>query len=135
VAAIAWHPQDVYAEGLQINEGKTMDQAGFERQAAALLEGLFDRIEAAFDDLDVDYEAGILTVKLPDGRTFLLNKHAPNREIWLSSPVSGAWHFAYDTAAAAWRSTRPVSAGPDDLMAMLRAELAALTGLDVDLMD
>jgi frataxin len=132
---IAWHPQDVYAEGLQINEGKIMDQAGFERQAAALLEGLFDRIEAAFDDLDVDYESGILTLKLPDGRTFLLNKHAPNREIWLSSPVSGAWHFAYDPAALAWRSTRPVSAGPDDLMAMLRGELAALTGLDVDLID
>ncbi|HEX9447355.1 MAG TPA: iron donor protein CyaY [Dongiaceae bacterium] len=112
-----------------------MDQAGFERQAAALLEGLFDRIEAAFDDLEVDYEAGILTVKLPDGRTYLLNKHAPNREIWLSSPVSGAWHFAFDPAVSLWRSTRPVASGSDDLLAMFRGELSALTGLDIDLAD
>ena len=72
-----------------------MDQPAFERQAAALLERLFDRIDDALgDELDVDYEAGILTLKLADGRTYLLNKHAPNREIWLSSPLSGAWHFA-----------------------------------------
>lgn len=112
-----------------------MDQAGFEQQAAALLERLFDKIEADFDDLDVDYEGGILTLKLEDGRTFLLNKHAPNREIWLSSPVSGAWHFRLEPETSAWRSTRPVESGPDDLLGMLRAELAALTDLDIDLAD
>jgi frataxin len=113
-----------------------MDQPAFERQAAALLEQLFDRIDAAMgDDLDVDYEAGILTLKLADGRTYLLNKHAPNREIWLSSPVSGAWHFAPTDDEGIWRSTRPVAEGPDDLVAMLQGELTTLTGSTVDLTD
>jgi frataxin len=110
-----------------------MDQPAFERLAATLLEQLFDRLDATLgDDLDVDYEAGILTLKFPDGRTYLLNKHAPNREIWLSSPISGAWHFAH-AGGDVWRSTRPVAEGPDDLLSMLRAELASLTGTTVDL--
>ena len=112
-----------------------MDQSAFERLAAALLEDFFDAIDAALgDELDVDYEGGILTVKLSDGRTFLLNKHAPNREIWLSSPVSGAWHFAYDDKEGIWRSTRAVSSGPDNLTALLEAELNSLTngGLELD---
>ena len=117
-----------------------MDQPAFERLAATLLEQLFDRLDAALgDDLDVDYESGILTLKFPDGRTYLLNKHAPNREIWLSSPISGAWHFAPvedDTSGGrVWRSTRPVAQGPDDLLSMLQAELAGLTGMTVDLTD
>ena len=111
-----------------------MDQSAFDRQATALLEHFFDRIdEALSDDIDVDFESGILTLKFADGRTYLLNKHGPNREIWMSSPVSGAWHFAYVTDADLWRSTRPVAAGPDDLVAMLQAELAELTGTAIDL--
>lgn len=111
-----------------------MDQSAFERLAAALLEDFFDEIDASLgDELDVDYEGGILTIKLPDGRTFLLNKHAPNREIWLSSPVSGAWHFAYDDDAGIWRSTRAVGSGPDNLVALLEAELNDLTAGGLDL--
>jgi frataxin len=111
-----------------------MDQSAFERLATALLEDFFDAIDASLgDELDVDYEGGILTIKLSDGRTFLLNKHAPNREIWLSSPVSGAWHFAYVEGEEIWRSTRPVSSGPDTLAARLEAELNELTGGGLDL--
>ncbi|HVJ43696.1 MAG TPA: iron donor protein CyaY [Dongiaceae bacterium] len=105
-----------------------MDQSAFERLATALLERLFDRIDERLgDEIDVDYEAGILTLKLADGRTYLLNKHAPNREIWLSSPFSGAWHFAYRDDEKTWRSTRAVTEGPDELNALLEAELNELT--------
>ncbi len=113
-----------------------MDQGAFERQAAAVLEDLFDKIDDQLgDQLDVDYEGGILTLKLKDGGTFLINKHAPNREIWLSSPISGAWHFACETAGGRWRSTRAVSSGPDDLYSLLTAELTTLTGGILDLQD
>lgn len=111
-----------------------MDQSAFERLATALLERLFDEIDMRLgDEIDVDYEGGILTLKLADGRTYLLNKHGPNREIWLSSPLSGAWHFAYDESAQSWRSTRAVASGPDNLLALLETELNELTGGDLDL--
>ena len=109
-----------------------MNQVDFERQAGEVLEGLFEQIESQLGDwLEVDLEGGILTIELPDGATYIVNKHAPNREIWLSSPKSGAWHFA--SGAEGWRSTRPGPAGPVGFPAVLADELAAAAGRQVQL--
>ena len=79
----------------------TIDEATFESLAAATLQRFAQRIEDAADDLDVELEEGILTVETPDGATYLINKHAPLRQIWLSSPISGAGHFGYRIAPVA----------------------------------
>ena len=72
-----------------------MNANEFEARARAVLERLMDRIEAAAGDVwDVDLEDGVLTVELPGGGQYLLNRHAPTGELWLSSPASGAAHFA-----------------------------------------
>ena len=59
----------------------------------------------------------------PDGRgdagTWVVNKHAPTRQIWLSSPKSGARHYAFDAASGLWQDTR----GGGELLATLSAEL------------
>lgn len=106
-----------------------MNEAEFERAAAEVLESLFEQIEDQLGDwLEVDLEGGILKIELPDGGTYIINKHAPNREIWLSSPRSGAWHFAAGEGGA-WRSTR----GAEHLLALLSDELAAASGRAVRL--
>lgn len=100
-----------------------MDERAFETLAAATLERLAERLEEALaDDLDVELRGGILTLELEDGRQFIVNKHGPNREIWLSSPVSGAHHFA--RSPEAWRSTR----GPETLEGCLTADLERALG-------
>jgi frataxin len=96
-----------------------MDESSFEREAEAVLRSLMARIEAAREDADVELAGGILTVELEDGSTYVVNLHRPNRQIWLSSPASGAWHFARDTAGE-WVSTR----GTEKLVGLLEAELA-----------
>ncbi len=105
-----------------------MNQAEFERRAAEILNSLFEQIEEQLGDwLDVELNGGILQIELPDGGAYVINKHAPNREIWVSSPKSGAWHFAPVEAGAeggAWRSTR----GSQELTALLAGELAAASG-------
>lgn len=103
-----------------------MDESGFENLADQTLAKLEARIE---DNLDVDVElrGGILTIELDDGRQYVINKHTPNRQIWLSSPVSGAAHFDYDPASRTWRSTR----GSAVLHELLASELAAATGEDI----
>ena len=103
-----------------------MDERAFETLAEETLRGFMTRIEDALD-ADVDLRGGILTIELDDGRQYVVNKHAPNRQIWLSSPLSGASHYAWDEAARAWRSTR----GGAILADVLAAELAQISGSDI----
>ena len=49
------------------------------------------RFEAA--NLDVTLADGVLSVASPTRGTWVLNKHGPTRQIWLSSPVSGPNKF------------------------------------------
>jgi frataxin len=60
----------------------------------------------------------VLTVEGDDG-TWVVNKHAPTRQIWLSSPKSGARHYAFEAASGLWQDTR----GGADLLATLSSEL------------
>lgn len=104
--------------------------APFEAVATRLLGQFAERLEEALADVaEVDYEGGILNVTLDAGGTYVINKHAPTQQIWLSSPRSGAWHFAQDAASGAWRDTRQ----GQDLRELLAGELQAATGIAVEL--
>ena len=92
----------------------TSDSA-FESLADSLLAALE---EAIGDHDDAELQGGILTVEGDEG-TWIVNKHAPTRQVWLSSPLSGARHYAFDAGAGQWRDTR----GGDDLLTVLSAEL------------
>jgi iron-sulfur cluster assembly protein CyaY len=106
-----------------------MDNSQFESLADATLARLQTAIEDAdCDDLDAEVVNGILTIELESGARYLLNRHGPNRELWLSSPVSGAWHFAWNPGEGAWISTR----GSDRLEILLGRELSEATGKAID---
>jgi frataxin len=108
-----------------------MDSSAFETIADAALADLQAKIEAALDDADpeVELRGGILTVILDDGSQFVINKHSPTRQIWVSSPIGGAAHYSWDDAAKVWRSTRSDA----ELRAALAADLAQASGLAVKL--
>lgn len=100
----------------------------FETMAEAELAHLAQRLdEQGGDDLEVDYEGGILTIELEDGRQYVINRHAVNRQIWVSSPVSGAAHFR--PVDGGWRSTR----GGPDLRPLLTAEFSQLLDRPIEL--
>ncbi len=101
-----------------------LDENRFAALADATLERMADAVDDALGDtVDVDLQGGILTLSLPGGGQYVLNKHGPNREVWLSSPVSGAWHFAW--SGDEWVSTREP---PAVLGHLLAGELAARFG-------
>lgn len=52
-------------------------------------------------NIDVDINGDILNITTEFG-IFVLNKQASVKEIWLSSPVSGPYHFLHD--GKAWTS-------------------------------
>ena len=88
---------------------------------ASLADSLLETLEEGIGDhADAELQGGILTVQGEAG-TWIVNKHAPTRQIWLSSPKSGAKHYAYDAGSGLWRDTR----GGEDLLATLSAELGA----------
>ncbi|MBI2254955.1 MAG: iron donor protein CyaY [Proteobacteria bacterium] len=108
-----------------------MDAAEFDRLASDTLKRLLIAIEDGMGDVieDIDLQGSVLTIELIDGGTYVINKHAENKEIWLSSPKSGAAHFKPDTAGRQWLPTR----GGDNLHARLEAELSAVLGAPLGL--
>ena len=108
----------------------SLDDTSFTRIATATLESFMDGIEAVLgDQADVDLEGGILTIELDAGGQYVINKHEPNRQIWMSSPASVATHYDYNTYAEQWRCKR----SGDYLDEKLAAELKASTGVAVRL--
>ncbi|KAF2107261.1 hypothetical protein BDV96DRAFT_606600 [Lophiotrema nucula] len=60
----------------------------------------FDKLIAGLEaeqekrqDLELEYAAGVLEVTIKGKGTFVINKQPPNKQIWLSSPVSGPKRF------------------------------------------
>ncbi|OWM78597.1 hypothetical protein CDL15_Pgr002768 [Punica granatum] len=81
------------------------------------------------DGFDVDYGNDVLTLKLGDLGTYVLNKQTPNRQIWLSSPVSGPSRFDWDQSSKTWVYRRTKA----NLFGLLEAELEKLCGHPIDL--
>ena len=110
-----------------------MDEQAFETLAEATLQRIADAIESAAEDfgsnIDVELDGGVLTIELDAGGTCLVNKHAPLQQLWVSSPVSGASHYAWDETAGTWVSTR----GGGALLPMLAREFSEVAGISLDL--
>jgi frataxin len=92
-----------------------MSDSAFESLADSVLAALEEGIGAR---ADAELQGGVLTIEARGG-TWLVNKHAPTRQIWLSSPRSGARHYAFDAGTGQWEDTR----GGVDLLTLLAAEL------------
>lgn len=95
-----------------------MADTSFESLADSLLAALEEGIG---DHTDAELQGGILTVDGEDG-TWVVNKHAPTQQIWVSSPKSGARHYAFDAGSGQWRDTR----GGGELLATLSEELGVV---------
>lgn len=104
-----------------------------------------ENLETAIDALDsaavedVACSGGVLTLETTSRGTFILNKQAPNVQMWLSSPISGPHHYdmmTVKTPAAAeeagevaaehvkWESDHD----GHDLKALLEKELSDVFG-------
>src|SRR3954453_14275437 len=99
-----------------------MNESDFHRAVEAILA----RIEASLEDedgLDVDLEAGVLTLTCPDAPRIIVNRQTPNREIWVAAR-SGGFHFTLREGE--WRDTR----SGDELFASLARILALQAGIE-----
>ncbi len=103
----------------------SMDASQFEARAEDTLRRLQVALDSsAADGVDAELAGGILTIETDAGGVYQVNKHLPNRQIWLASPVSGAWHFAWSDSRGAWLATR----GGERLEDLIARELSQSLG-------
>ncbi|XP_059921707.1 frataxin, mitochondrial isoform X1 [Gadus macrocephalus] len=112
---------------------RDFSEAVYEKLADETLDALVDFFEDLSDepftgeDYDVEFSSGVLTVKIGDHGTYVINKQTPNKQIWLSSPTSGPKR--YDWTGACWMYTRDGVT----LHQLLSKEFSAIFKLNMDL--
>ncbi|KLO13939.1 Frataxin [Schizopora paradoxa] len=96
------------------------------------MEALLEQLEGVVDEMgdpgyEVEYSSGVLTLKLGEKGTYVMNKQPPNMQIWLSSPVSGPKRYDYLHSHRGWIYSRDGMSVQD----LLRTELSSLLERDV----
>ncbi|KAI9298870.1 Frataxin, partial [Neoconidiobolus thromboides FSU 785] len=101
-----------------------------EQSLSNLLDQLEELIQEEGDDtFDLEYSSGVLTLKLGNLGTYVINKQPPNKQIWLSSPISGPKRYDFDTKSNLWFYSRD----GESLDSILSKELSQLLGVKVEL--
>ena len=99
-----------------------------ENEFNELADAVFKRIEQAIDDAEADIECSmngaVMELEFDDGAKIIINRHSPNREIWLAAR-SGGFHYALQDGA--WLSQRDGS----ELFGKLEELAKAGTGKDI----
>ena len=108
----------------------------YHRISEQYLETLFDHLELISEldhSVDVEYSDGVMTLEIDSIGTYVINKQPPNKQIWLSSPVSGPKRFDYNAANNKWVSLRDGSILGDIIRTELNEALNSshtLPGID-----
>jgi frataxin len=100
----------------------SLSEQQFETLARSCLGRIVDTI---LDQEDSDYDAdwqgnNVVMIESEEKGQYILNLHTANRQIWVSSPISGASHFYYDDDSEEWRSTKNTDT---TLAALLKNEI------------
>lgn len=92
-----------------------------EKEFNQLADAVFERIERALDNSDIDYDSNgsVMEIAFANGNKLILNRHTPNREIWLAAK-SGGFHFSWH--GGQWFSQRDGSELFEKLESLLQAE-------------
>ncbi|KAK9451574.1 Frataxin, mitochondrial [Limtongia smithiae] len=103
----------------------TMDE--YHRIADETLESILMHCEDLADlkpQVDVELAQGVLTLELPPNGIYVINKQPPNKQIWLSSPISGPKR--YDLIEGYWTNHRD----GETLGNLLRHEVSEALGVE-----
>ena len=100
--------------------------AAADRTLADIGSALYAAVARSDVDLDWGLNDGILQIECEDGSKLIVNRHVPNREIWVAAR-SGGFHFR--SRDGRWLETR----SGDELGAALAALVLAQAGLAIAL--
>ena len=98
------------------NQKKIMNSTEFSKIAEITIAYIAEKIEEQDKEasIDVDLQGDILKLDTDKG-IYVINKQSAVKEIWLSSPMSGPYHFFYEQGE--WKNRAGL-----ELMSILAAE-------------
>ena len=107
-----------------------LNEYEFHDAADDWLDRCFEMLESqdAEAALDIDLDNGVMNIVIDDENTFVISKHAPSSQLWLSSPLSGGLHFDAESEGERW-----VLDDGRELAVILSEELSQLTHTEFDL--
>ncbi|MEO7762570.1 MAG: iron donor protein CyaY [Casimicrobiaceae bacterium] len=107
-----------------------MTESEFFAVTDRVLNAIGEALDASDADLDWRVIDGILEIDCEaadgSGGKIIVNRHLPNRELWLATR-GGGFHYRYQDSG--WTNTR----GGADLRSELSRALAAQAGADIEL--
>src|SRR5438067_2348739 len=84
-----------------------ISETDFVSAADATLGSIGSALDRAIEESDIEIDwtlrDGVLEIECPDASKLIVNRHLPNREIWVAAK-SGGFHFA--ASGGAWRDRR-----------------------------
>ncbi|KZS95818.1 Frataxin [Sistotremastrum niveocremeum HHB9708] len=98
------------------------------------MDTLHESLEELLDEVnipgyDVEYSSGVLTLNVGQYGTYVINKQPPNKQIWLSSPMSGPKRYDWNAGVRTWVYERDRNALKD----LLHDELSQIFQKRIDL--
>ncbi|KAI4245388.1 MAG: hypothetical protein L6R42_010187 [Xanthoria sp. 1 TBL-2021] len=88
----------------------------YHRLADRYIDTLVSKLEELQEqrrDVDCEYSAGVLNLEFPPAGTYVFNKQPPNKQIWLSSPISGPKRYDYVLTSSSTPEASEESTGSD----------------------
>lgn len=107
-----------------------LKESEFHNLVESFLEAIADEIETRDEEMviDIDLTDGVLTLELDTGQQYVISRHEPSGQVWLSSPISGGLHYDYNEEEEMWELAKDGSR----LDELLTKELYQYTGIAFD---
>lgn len=80
-----------------------MTESEFNELADAVFARIEQAIDASGEDIECNLNGAVLELEFDDGSKVIINRHTPNREIWLAAK-SGGFHYVWQDER--WHSRR-----------------------------
>ncbi|CAH8515570.1 unnamed protein product [Schistosoma turkestanicum] len=118
-----------------LSQPNSLSNAEYESVSNRTLELLADSFEQLPErftldkEYDVEHAYGVLKVTFgPQVGTYIINRQAPNKQLWLSSPRSGPKRYDYIPSMRLWIYKHDGKS----LHSLLSEEISAIVGGDVE---
>ncbi|XBW35133.1 hypothetical protein QEN19_000696 [Hanseniaspora menglaensis] len=88
-----------------------LDYDLYDKKSDSFIMDLYDSLEE-ISEMDPDFiknldaNQGVIEFDVLNAGSYVINKKPPNKQIWLSSPISGPFRFDYDSLVNDWVSLR-----------------------------